>query len=320
MIKYKQINLEERENIYELRRWGISLTDIGNLLNRHKSTISREISRNKSAKLGYLPDRANNLAKGRKNRNLSKIEKDPDLKKYIIDRLSLDKWSPEMIAGRMKLEKIPIRVSHETLYQYIYSYLGQKQKLYQHLMLARPKRQLKYSRRKRSVPEIYRIKNRPEYINNRSEFGHFEGDLTFFKSSRNGNLSVLVERVSRKAFLIKNDSKASKNVMMKIARRVKKIPAAKSITFDNGGEFSQFGLLSINGIQTYFCDPGAPYQKGQVERTNVSLHKFIPKKTDFNTITEEQIQYANDKLNNLPRKCLNFLTPNEAWNKNLMVA
>jgi len=110
--------------------------------------------------------------------------------------------------------------------------------------------------------------------------------------------------------------KASKNVMTKIASQVKKIPSAKSITFDNGGEFSQFGLLSIYGIQTYFCDPGAPYQKGQVERTNVSLHKFIPKKTDFNNITEEQIQYANDKLNNLPRKCLNFLTPNEAWNIN----
>lgn len=183
-------------------------------------------------------------------------------------------------------------------------------------MLARPKRQLKYSHRKRSVPEIHKIKNRPEYINNRSEFGHFEGDLTFFKGSRNGNVSVLVERLSRKTFLIQNNTKSSKNVMIKIARQAKQIPEIKSITFDNGGEFSQFGLLSINGIHTYFCNTGAPYQKGQVERTNVSPNKFIPKKTDFNTITENQIQYANDKLNNLPRKCLNFLTPNEAWNIN----
>lgn len=316
MIKYNQISLEERENIYQLRKTGISVSEIGKLLNRNKSTISREITRNSSQKLGYLPDRANNLAKGRKNRNLLKIEKNPDLKQYILDRLTLDKWSPEMIAGRMRLENLPFRISHETLYQYIYSYPGQKQKLYQHLMLARPKRQLKYSRRKRSVPEIHKIKNRPEYINNRSEFGHFEGDLTFFKGSRNGNISVLVERLSRKTFLIQNNTKSSKNVMIKIARQAKDIPEIKSITFDNGGEFSQFGLLSINGIQTYFCDPGAPYQKGQVERTNVSLHKFIPKKTDFNTITENQIQYANDKLNNLPRKCLNFLTPNEAWNIN----
>lgn len=316
MIKYNQITLEEREKIYEFLKTDISITKIASEIGRNKSSISREISRNKSIKLGYLPDRANNLAKGRKNRNLSKIEKNPDLKKYIIDRLTVDKWSPEMISARMRRENLAFRISHETLYEYIYSYPGQKQKLYQHLMLARPKRQLKYSRRKRPVPEIYKIKNRPEQINNRSEFGHFEGDLTFFKGSKNRNISVLVERVSRKTFLIKNNSKASKNVMTKIASQVKKIPAAKSITFDNGGEFSQFGLLSIHGIQTYFCDPGAPYQKGQVERTNVSLHKFIPKKTDFNNITEEQIQYANDKLNNLPRKCLNFLTPNEAWNIN----
>jgi IS30 family transposase len=239
MIKYNQITLEEREKIYEFLKTDISITKIASEIGRNKSSISREISRNKSIKLGYLPDRANNLAKGRKNRNLSKIEKNPDLKKYIIDRLSLDKWSPEMISARMRRENLAFSISHETLYEYIYSYPGQKQKLYQHLMLARPKRQLKYSRRKRSVPEIYKIKNRPEQINNRSEFGHFEGDLTFFKGSKNGNISVLVERVSRKTFLIKNNSKASKNVMTKIASQVKKIPAAKSITFDNGGEFSQ---------------------------------------------------------------------------------
>ena len=198
----------------------------------------------------------------------------------------------------MKYEKSPVKISHETIYQYIYSYPGQKLKLYQHLMLARPKRQLKYSRRKRTLPDIYKISNRPEYINNRSEFGHFEGDLTFFKGSKNNN-------------------KTSRNIMSKIARTTKTLPCVKSITFDNGGEFTQFGLLTLQGIQTYFCDPGSPYQKGQVERTNAFLHKFIPKKTDFNQMTLEQIIYANDKLNNLPKKCLNFLTPNESWNINL---
>ena len=317
MLKYRQISIEEREKIYQFLKTDISLTKIASHLGRHKSTICREISRNQSEKLGYLPDRANNLSLGRKNRNLSKIEKNPNLKKYIIDKLSLDKWSPEMIAGRMKHEKLPASISHETIYQYIYSYPGQKLKLYQHLMLARPKRQLKYSRRKRILPEIYKISNRPGYINNRSEFGHFEGDLTFFKGSKNGNISVLVERLSRKAFLIKNNNKTSKNVMLKIAAKTKTISAVKSITFDNGGEFTQFGLLSLQNIQTYFCDPGAPYQKGQVERTNVCLHKFIPKKSDFNAITEAQIIYANNKMNNLPKKCLNFLTPNEAWDINL---
>ena len=317
MLKYRQISTEEREKIYQLLKTDISLTKIAAHLGRHKSTISREVSRNKSEKLGYMPDRANNLAVGRKNRQLSKIEKNPNLKKYIIDRLSKDKWSPEMISGRMKLENFSVKISHETIYQYIYSYQGQKQKLYQYLMLGRTKRQLKYSRRRRCIPAVYKISNRPEYINNRSEFGHFEGDLTFFKGSKNGNISVLVERVSRKTFLIKNNNKTSKNVMLKIEKKKKNIPAIKSITFDNGGEFAQFGLLSLQNIQTYFCDPGAPYQKGQVERTNVFLHKFIPKKSDFNNITQEKLIYANDKINNLPKKCLNFLTPNEAWDINL---
>ena len=97
MLEYKQITIEEREKIYQFLKTDISLTKIASHLGRHKSTISREISRNLSKNLGYLPDRANNLSLGRKNRNLSKLEKNPSLKKYIIDKLSLDKWSPEMI-------------------------------------------------------------------------------------------------------------------------------------------------------------------------------------------------------------------------------
>jgi IS30 family transposase len=315
MTKYNQIGLEEREKIYQLIKAGKDYKIIAEELGRHRSTIYREIKRNSSLKLGYLPDRASNLALGRKNRLLSKIKKYPELKQYIVDRLSLDKWSPEMIAGRIRLEKKEIAISHETIYQYIYSYPGQKQKLYQHLMLARPKRQLKYSRRKRIIADQYKIANRPEYINNRSEFGHFEADLTFFKGSKNGNFTVLVERVSRKAFLMLNNNKTCNNVMLGLMNKAKTISTdtIKSITFDNGGEFKRFQLLALNGINTYFCDPGAPYQKGQVERTNAILHKFIPKNTDFRTISNDNVISANQKLNNLPRKCLNYLTPNEAW-------
>ena len=318
MTKYTQITIEEREKIYQLLKSDMTLTKIAIAIDRNKSTISREISRNKSQQLGYLPDRANNLFFSRKNRQISKIEKYPDLKKYIIDRLSIDKWSPEAISGRMKLEKHKIQISYEAIYQYIYSPLGQRQKLYQHLMLARPKRQLKYSRRKREIPEIYKISNRSDVINNRSEFGHFEGDLTFFNGSRNGNISVMTERVSRKSFLIKNDSKSCNKVMLGLVDKAMNtiLPAnIKSLTLDNGGEFARFGSLSLQGIKIYFCDPGAPYQKGQVERTNAILHKFIPKKTDFDKITNDNIIDANEKLNNLPKKCLNYLTPNEVWNK-----
>jgi IS30 family transposase len=325
MLKYKQISLEEREKIYQLKKNNIPISAIARKLNRNKSSISREIKRNKSSKLGYLPDRANNLALGRKMRYTSKIEKYPEIKDYILSRLIDDKWSPEMIAGRMKIEKKKVLISHEAIYQYIYSSRGQKLRLYNNLMYARPKRRLKHYRRHRyEVVEKHKIYNRPSIINERKEFGHFEGDLTFFKQSRNGNLSALVERKSRKVFLIKNDNKRSHKVMLGIKNKVSEIGANKfkSITFDNGGEFRQFGLLSLMGTETYFCDPGAPYQKGQVERTNAILHKFIPKKSNFNKISLSLVQDTQDKLNNLPRKCLNFLTPNEAWDNynNLDVA
>ena len=319
---YKQIGLEERETIYKLVQSQASLSKISQVTGRSKSTISREYSRNLSKKLGYLPDRANNLAHGRKRRHLSKIESNPFLKKYIINRLSKDKWSPEMISGRMKLEKHPVCISHETIYQYIYSHPSQKLKLYEHLMYARPKRQQKCSRRHRyKVADQHLLTNRPARINDRSEFGHFEGDLTFFKGNSSGNLSVLVERKSKKVFLIKNTSKRTDLVIPNIISKVKATgTTVKSITFDNGSEFRRFGSLSLMGINTYFCNPGSPWQKGQVERTNAVLHKFIPKRSDFRTIFYENVNNAEMKLNNLPRKNLNFLTANEVWDINQNVA
>ena len=105
MIKYRQIRIEEREKIYELLKTGKSYRKIAEYLGRNKSSISREVSRNGADKLGYLPDRANNLALERRNKLSNKIEKYPKLKSYIIERLSDDKWSPEIISGRIKKGK-----------------------------------------------------------------------------------------------------------------------------------------------------------------------------------------------------------------------
>jgi IS30 family transposase len=322
MRRYKQISLEEREKIYKMLLTQDSLSKISLAIGRSKSTISRERSRNNSERLGYLPDRANNLSIGRKRRHLSKIENNTYLKNYIIGRLSEDKWSPEMISGRMKLEKQQVCISHEAIYQYIYSYPGQKLRLYEHLMYARPKRQLKCSRRHRyKVAEQYLLKNRPEIINDRSEFGHYEGDLTFFKGNSSGNLSVLVERKSRKSFLIRNNNKTTNLVLSNIINKIKSTNSSvKTITFDNGSEFKRFGLLGLMGIGTYFCNLGSPWQKGQVERTNAVLHKFIPKRSNINNITNDNVRIAEMKLNNLPRKNLNFLTANEVWDINQNVA
>ena len=315
MTKYTQLSIEEREKIYQLLKAGRSLSAVAKILFRHKSTISREIKRNGSLQLGYLPDRADNLSKMRKNRTRSKLDQHIELKEYIIERLTVGKWSPAMISGRINYERKLPRISHETIYQFIYSAQGRNLNLYNNLMYCRQSRQLKYNRRKRQISADQSIHSRPECVNSRSEFGHFEGDLTFFKESKSGSLTVLTERVSRKSMIFLNTSKRSNSVMLKIQEVYKHIPknTIKSITFDNGGEFFHFGLLSLHGTKVYFCDPGAPYQKGQVERTNALLHKYIPKKSNFHSISEEMVFQAQEQLNDLPRKCLNYRTPNEVW-------
>jgi len=126
---------------------------------------------------------------------------------------------------------------------------------------------------------------------------------------------VLVERQTRKAFVIKNLNKRSASTIMNIYRFVKSMPKGlvKSITFDNGSEFSGFGLLSTLGVKAYFCNPSSPWQKGQVERLNALLHKFIPKSTPFSNITDSMLAETQNKLNDLPKKVLSNLTPNELW-------
>ena len=325
MIKYKQLSIEEREKIYQYRNKNISIRGIGQQIGRAPSTISRELARNAAA-IGYLPDRAqNNYIKNRRDNKVLKLNKCQILKSYVIDKLTLDKWSPEAIAGRLRHHENIGTISHESIYQFIYSLEGNKMKLYQCLMYKRENRQGHFSRMKRSIiaPE-HQISSRPEYINNRSSFGHFEGDLTFLKGSNSTNILTLIERNSRKVCLMKNDNKSSNTTICNLIKQIKSLPAnaMKSVTFDNGGEFRRFASLGLMGVKVYFCDPHSPWQKGSIERMHASLHKFISKRSDIRIISNHHIKYAEDKLNSMPRKILNFLTPNEVWDiqQNLPVA
>jgi transposase, IS30 family len=315
MKRYTHLTLNEREKLFMLRKKCLSFAAIAELMGRSASSLSREYKRNKSAnvELGYLPDRANILAKERKAKHGCKLDRHPKLKSFIIEKMQHDRYSPEMIHGVLKLQKSAVRISTETIYQYVYSTEGQELKLYQHLMRARPKRNQKYGRRTRSnhgIPGRVSISHRPKI--KRREFGHFEADLTFFKGSSKINLLTIVERKTSYLMAELNDSKCSKNIAHKLLTNLIKIPKNKrmTITFDNGKEFVMHDKIKqITGIPTYFCHPGAPWEKPYVEYTHALLHRFIPKKTDANTITQEQVKDAVNKLNNLPRKRLGFKTP-----------
>lgn len=322
--EYTQLNLEERESLYLYEKEKKPVSWISVEMKRSRSTIYRELRRNtEDSNIGYLPDKANEMAVGRKSNQELKVDKYPKLKKHIIAKLKLG-WSPEAISGQAKKDaNISFQVSPETIYQFVYSNEGQKIGLFLLLMRKRPRRGKIYGRKPRTsiIPDRISIHERPKDVENRQEFGNFEGDLTFSKGDKSTNLGVVIERKTRFAFIMKNETKHANTAMRNIFNKLAPLPkeALKSITFDNGGEFAKHKLLKkFMNMDTYFCDPGSPWQKGQVERTNSMLHRYISKKTPLKSLSTEQIENAQNMLNHLPRKCLGWKTPAQAFREELV--
>jgi len=321
MGKYTQLTQEEREKFFVLKNNGLPIKIMAELMGRHRSTLYRERKRNKRDDLGYLPDSANQMAADRKAKLVPKLKKYPELKAKVVKQLVVDKFSPEVIAGRLKQEKSPLEVSAETIYQFIYSDEGKDKNLYKSLDRKRPRRGASKGRVPRDIiKDRISIHNRPVEINERKQIGDFEGDLTFVRNNKSVNIATVVERKSRFVLLTKNDTKQSCVVIKNMFNRLAKLPreALNSITFDNGTEFAKHSLLKKGlGMDVYFCDPHSPWQKGQVEKTNSLIHRYIPKNTPANLLTDELVSLAQDRLNDRPRKCLGFKTPAEVFYENL---
>ena len=322
MKVYDQLSFEERRELYVMRKNGEGVNATARALNRNASTISRELKRNTTdERVGYLPDEAHLLALERKAKHDLKINRVPGLKMSVVEQLK-DGWSPEIIAGRQKQQSAPFWISHETIYQFIYDDEGRALGLFKYLLKARPRRGMVYGRRPRTslIPNRISIHDRPNHIETREEFGHFEGDLTFFTNNQSMNVGVIVERKTRFVQLLLNHSKHAIVVMKGMFNKLAKFPEAarKSITFDNGLEFVRHTLLKrFIGMDTYFCDKHSPWQKGQVEQMNVMLHRYLPKNSNLKEVSYRQIQLIQNKLNNRPRKCLGFKTPAEAFSEQL---
>lgn len=322
MKEYTHLKLDERKKLYVMKRDGKQMTEIAEELNRDRSSLYRELARNTADhSVGYLPDEADDMAKKRKVKLAPKLYRKPDLKTAVIEQLR-NGWSPEVIAGRKKLESSPCGISHETIYQFIYRDEGQKLGLYKYLLRSRPRRGLVHNRKpqKSKIPNRVSIHDRPAHIATREEFGHLEGDLTFFTDNQSMNLGVIVERKTRLVRLIKNESKHAATVIKGMFNMLAQLPnfARKTITFDNGLEFTQHMILKkFMGVDTYFCDKHSPWQKGQVEQTNSMLHRYLPKNSNLKEVTHCQIEIIEKRLNNRPRRCLGFKTPAEAFNEQL---
>ncbi len=319
MIKYTRLSLEERENIYLLQRQGLNITSIAGELGRHKSSISRELKRCAGDYLGYLPDRAHFIYRIKLSRNKLLFQSE-ELQAYVISKLAISRWTPKEISASLILSNLELKASPETIYQFIYSPLGLKHNLLSYLKFRRKKRGIRKSR-KRNKPNITNfvsIHDRPATINERKEIGHWEGDLIIFTTLRSKNITTMVERKTRFTKLVLNSSKISEEVIGGIKESFKEdLISLKSMTFDRGTEFSNHYELPAD---TYFCDPGAPWQKGAVENMNSKIRTLLPKHTRPHFLKQKDLDQIADILNNTPRQILGFKTPKELFHAHLSEA
>jgi len=266
-----------------------------------------EVKRHGSGKLGYVPDSAQRVAAMRPLRG-SKIGKHYWLRHYIVEGLSRC-WSPQQIAGRIRYDKKHYYACMDTIYRYIYSPDGIALQLHKQLPKRKPYRKFKHKDRRGIMPYAISIHEREAP---RTTPGHWEGDLVLFRFNNRRNIITLVERTTRYTTLLAKYGKYNDRTIAKIKDWMQHIPAqaVESITFDQGREFTQHHQLEV---PTFFCDPGAPHQKGTNENTNGRLRRFLPKHTNPN-ITQELLDKIQNIMNNTPRKCLNYQTPQEAFN------
>lgn len=318
----------ERQVLESGLRVGKSVRAIAHCLNRNYRVLQREANRNTPTHGPYTAALAQAKTQEReRNRHVPKLAqpKHQALLEYVTTRVQED-LSPEQISGVLVNQPPPelkgVRICPETIYQYVYGSEGRGQGLYQHLRRAHKKRQKRWARKARSspIPQRISIHVRPEDINSKAASGHWESDTLEGKRSTRGNVSVQYERKFQLARLHKLTGKTAGETEAAIRQSVRSLPEVlwQSITFDNGREgATHLNLVRDFNLATYFCDPYASWQKGGVENLNGLIRQYLPKGADLSRLTEDYLYAIQERLNNRPRKSLNYLTPNQALAREL---
>ena len=321
MGNYHQLTSWEREQISMLRQSKTSRTEIALALGRSKSTISRELKRNQAPPGQYWPDTAQKLALERRQRG-SRLDRDEDLKDFVITKLCCHYWTPEAIAGYLKNQQDKIKsISHESIYAWLYQPTQKKEKLWKFLPRHKAKRGLRKSRGAgvSRIPNRTPIQERPKAVDTKREFGHWEGDLMSFQKNSQ-HILVLRERKTMFTLSTPLPSKKAQSTAQKIIDLMKILPqkARKTLTLDNGGEFAAHEKwLRELDLPSYFCDPYASWQKGGIENTNGRLRRDMPRKTNIKQMSQEDFDENILNYNSTPRKSLGWLTPLEVFKNNL---
>lgn len=307
------LKFEERQFLYRLKRKGASKAEIARLMDRDRSTIYRELKRNAGAR-GYRPQQAQCSAQERRRlcRRPFKMG-DRDVHQYVQEKLEKC-WSPDQIAGRVRRD-LPRRRSRWLSRQTIYDWINDQAPEWKPLL----RRGGEPPEKRGKLTDCVRIEGRPNVINRRRRYGDWEGDTIVGKGRRSA-LVTLVERKSGYARIGRVDSMKSAMTMRVTKRRIQDLPTSlrRSVTFDNGKEFAEHAMLTNGlGLEVYFADPYASWQRGANENMNGLLRQYFPKGTDFTRISHREVARVEQLLNERPRRRLDYRNPSEILAKRL---
>jgi transposase, IS30 family len=326
-VQYSQLGFEERVRISHLHADGLSANAIAARLGRAASTVSRELRRGasppKKDRPAYDAARAQRRAAHRRRAfSRFKLARQPDLLDHVGQHLAMG-YSPEQIAGRLALEVSSMRISHESIYRFIYHRAAKGDHSWRQMLTqTKPRR----GRRKRgggptmnSFVDYVPIDQRPEAITARSQPGHWEADLMAFRQNSQF-LLVACERSSRRILGARQPDKTAAALRSSLTKCMKSLPQSmrRSITYDNGPEFALHHKINAAlNTRSYFCHTRSPWQKGTVENAIGRLRRYLPRHTSIKNMTRHDIDRIVEQYNQTPRKCLHFLTPEEAFDKQL---
>ena len=305
MAKYQRLNVLEREEISRKIAIGTSLREVAKALLRHPSTITREVNRcvvdRKYYRAFFAQQRSNKIL--RQHHKTRKLDRNPTLRKEVLLYLNR-KWSPEQIAKRLLIlypDDMDMRVSHETIYSYLYVLpRGElKRELASCLRRGHENRYKNRSDRRKSWPiqDYLSIEERPKEVADRVIPGHWEGDMLM--GGRHASaIGTLVERTTRMTFLVKLENKYARTVRKAYAQEFHQLPEGlrKTLTYDQGHEMAEHRLFTKQtNIEVYFAHPSSPWERGTNENTNMLLRQYFPKGTDLSKFTKAQLKEVQNE-------------------------
>ncbi|WP_153940591.1 IS30-like element ISCARN114 family transposase [Acidithiobacillus thiooxidans] len=317
--KYRQLMPDQRNQIQRGLNQGLSIRGIARQLGRSPSTISREIQRGRVEET-YDAVCGREEAQRRRRKGVRKLTEGSPLTLAVTHAILQRKWSPEQIAGRLRMdypEDKQWHVSHETIYQFIYAHpAGELRKaLIAGLRRGHSKRKprTRGKDRRGGITNMRSIRERPEEAQAREVPGHWEGDL--IKGAFNASaIGTLVDRSSRFVILARVEDSTAEAILESFTRRLRTLPKSfrQTLTYDQGREMARHQELERNtGIRVYFADPHSPWQRPTNENTNGLLRQYFPKGTDLSEYSQRRLTQVAEELNNRPRKSLGFRTPAE---------